>query len=493
MTKGLPDTLLSKLSGYIADNMALSFPPERWNDLRNRIAPAAREFGFNDLAAFVEWLVSSPLPLGKMEILASKLTVSETYFWREPRIFQALEEQILPELVHVRGRCSRHLRIWSAGCATGEEPYSLAMALRRALPDPEDWQLTILATDINPSLLRHARAGVYSPWSFRNAPAWLKRDYFRPTADGKLEILPEIRRMVSFAYLNLAEDVYPSCLNSTKAIDIIFCRNVLMYFLPERARQVGHNLYNCLVDGGWLMLAACELSHSNFSQFTPVNFPEAIAYRRLDEQACAPAALFMTEFPQPEPLPAPPSEAPAWSPLAFAPLQIVTPVVSPSPGSPPLEQAPFNDDAEGGTETTPETAGLEAPEAAALAIRTLANQGHLDEALILCEKALAIYKLDPGLHYLRATIFQEQNLVGEAVACLRQALYLEPNWVIAHFALGNLLLRQNNSRAAQKSFTNVLDILSACPSEDILPEAEGLTVGRFREIVQATIQIGGRA
>jgi chemotaxis protein methyltransferase CheR len=152
-----------------------------------------------------------------------------------------------------------------------------------------------------------------------------------------------------------------------------------------------------------------------------------------------------------------------------------------APASAALDQAtPPGDDGIGG-------------ETAALAIRALANQGRLGEALQLCEKTLAANKLDPGLHYLRATIFQEQNLVGEAVACLRQALYLEPNWVMAHFALGNLMLRQNNLRAAKKSFANVLDILGPSPREDVLPEAEGLTVGRFREIVQATIQMGGLA
>ncbi|MFH1036143.1 MAG: CheR family methyltransferase [Pseudomonadota bacterium] len=493
MTKRLPDTLLPRLSAFMSDNMALHFPPERWNDLVAKVAPAAREFGFSDVAAFVEWLISSPLPLGKMEILASKLTVSETYFWREPRIFQALEEQILPELVRERGRGSRHLRIWSAGCASGEEPYSLAMALHRILPNREDWQVTILATDINPSLLRRARAGVYSPWSFRNVPAWLKRDYFRPTADGKLEILPEIRRMVSFAYLNLAQDVYPSCLSSTTAMDIIFCRNVLMYFLPERARQVGQNLFNCLAEGGWLMVSACELCQQSFAQFTPVNFLEAIAYRRIGQQARGAAALWPADSSLPEVLSSAPCQPIVWSPSPLPPPSVCVHAENISPALAPLEQASVQTQSEADGETASEAMGQQAPEDDWLAIQRLADQGHLGEALQLCEKALALNKLDPGLHYLRATIFQEQNLVGEAIACLRQALYLEPNWAIAHFALGNLMLRQDNPRAAKKSFANVLDILEPCPRENILPEAGGLTVGRLREIVQASIQLGGLA
>ncbi len=162
-------------------------------------------------------------------------------------MFEALEDRILPELIRSRSVGNRRLRIWSAGCATGEEPYSIAIALRRALPVPEDWRITILATDINPHILRKASAGVYGEWSFRNAPPWLKGTWFRPKKDGKLEILPEIRKMVSFAYLNLAEDIFPSPVNNTNAMDLIFCRNVLMYFAAERAQEIGESLRGCLL------------------------------------------------------------------------------------------------------------------------------------------------------------------------------------------------------------------------------------------------------
>jgi len=117
-------------------------------------------------------------------------------------------------------------------------------------------------------ILRKAMAGVYGKWSFRNAPPWLIEGYFTCKKDGVFEILPEIRKMVTFAYLNLAQDTYPSPLNNTNAMDIIFCRNVLMYFAPERARQVGDSLFRSLVDGGWLMVGASELS-SIFSAIRP--------------------------------------------------------------------------------------------------------------------------------------------------------------------------------------------------------------------------------
>jgi len=106
--------------------------------------------------------------------------------------------------------------------------------------------------------------------------------------------------------------------------------------------------------------------------------------------------------------------------------------------------------------------------------------------------AIAANRLDPGLHYLSATILQEQNREGEAIGALKRALYLDPALAPAHFALGNLLLRQGQARAAKKSFENALALLSACQPDDILLESEGLTAGRFRDIVKVAIQIGAR-
>jgi len=134
--------------------------------------------------------------------------------------------------------------------------------------------------------------------------------------------------------------------------------------------------------------------------------------------------------------------------------------------------------------------GEEATRDTTISIRALADQGKLVEALSACDKAIAADKLDPEIRYLRAIILQEQNREGEAIASLKRALYLDPKFVPAHFAIGNLMLRRGNARVAKKSFENVLALLSACRAEDILPEFEGLTAGRCREIIHATIQIG---
>jgi len=497
-SRAIPEALLQRLSDYLTARVGLHFTKRNWKELQQKMTAAMTDFGFDRVEEFIEWLLSLSPTQNQIEILASHLTISETYFWREPQGFEALVEQILPGLIRAREKGERRLRIWSAGCASGEEPYSIAIALHRLLPVPEDWRITILATDINPGILRRAMAGVYGGWSFRSLPKWMKEKYFHRKKDGRFGILPEIRKMVTFAYLNLVEDLYPSPLNNTNAMDLIFCRNVLMYFTPERAVQVGQRLYNSLVDGGWLMVGASELSQFIFPQFASVHFPGAIVYRKETGEP-RPAEVFRFDgnsSPKKmvqqeresatgiEKAALPPLRESAWIPEVESALpNQVTFIETPDRFVSGLDAAAHDNKREGEEATFDIT----------FRIRALADQGKLAEALSACDEAIAADKLDPGMHYLRATILQELNGHGEAIAALKRALYLDPNFVPAHFAIGNLMLRRGNARAAKKSFENVLALLSACRAEDILPEFEGLTAGRCREIIYATIQIEASA
>ena len=280
MKNVLSDRSLAQLSGFIAARMGLYFPPERWSDLERNITLAALEFKFTDPEAFIRWLPNAAVSGAQMEIIASHLTVNETYFWRETGVFAALTEKILPELIRLRQSGEKRLRIWSAGCSSGEEPYSIAIALQRTISDIKNWNITILATDLNPKILRKAAAGIYGQWSFRNAPSWLKENYFSRGTGETYEINTGIKKMAAFACLNLAEDVFPSPFNNTNAMDIIFCRNVLMYFVPERCRQTADSFHKSLVEGGYLIVSSSELSQTLFRRFCTVNFPGAVVYRK---------------------------------------------------------------------------------------------------------------------------------------------------------------------------------------------------------------------
>ena len=462
MKNAIPEDLLSRLSAFVGELLGLHFPPSRWSDLERMACSASKELGPDDPESLIERLMSPAVTGEQMEILASHLTIGETYFWREPEVFTALEDRILPNMIHSRGSGARRLRIWSAGCSTGEEPYSIAIALRRTLPAIEDWDITILATDVNPRMLRAAAAGEYGEWSFRNAPPWLRDRFFRPIGgrDGRREIVPEIRRMVSFARLNLAEDVFPSRANDTNAMDIIFCRNVLMYLSPQHANRIVEKLHSALVDGGWLMTGAGELSQTLFSNFAAAQFPGAVVYRksseppRPEEPALAETAL--------------PPESSLREPPDFPAMYVE---------SPPAREKP----------------GKEAPHAIAPSIRELADLGELSEALAVCEKAIAGDRLDPELHYLQATILQELNREDEAFSSLKRTLYLDPGFILAHFIMGNLALRRGEAETGKRCLENALDLLNDRGDEEILPESEGLTAGRLRQIILVAMRTGESA
>ncbi len=280
MTAIVSDALLTKFSKFIENSIGLHFENNRRRDLESKIGYVTKEFGFENAESCIDWLMSSPLTRSQIETLASYLTIGETYFFREKKSFDAFENHILKELIQSRWGNEKRLRIWSAGCATGEEPYSIAILLSKLIPDIEDWNITILAVDINPRFLQKASEGLYNKWSFRGIPLEIKKRYFKHTKDDCYKILPKIKRLVKFTYLNLVEDVYPSLLNDTNAMDVIFCRNMLMYFNLEYQKKVVKNLYRSLVQGGWLIVSPSEASHIIFSQFETVNFPGAILYRK---------------------------------------------------------------------------------------------------------------------------------------------------------------------------------------------------------------------
>jgi chemotaxis protein methyltransferase CheR len=471
MRPTLPFSLLSRLSEFVATQTGLYFPQERWGDLERGIAAAAPDFNFPDGESCARWLLSAPLTRHMNEVLASHLSVGETYFFREKQSLETFKEQILPQLLQSR-RQERRLRIWSAGCSTGEEAYTIAMLLDGLIPDLKTWNITILATDFNPKFLRKAAQGRYGEWSFRDVPGWLRERYFIKESDGHFEILPRIRKIVTFSYLNFADDVYPSLSNNTSAMDIIFCRNVLMYFTAQLAKQVAGNFHRALVDGGWLIVSPVEASNALFSSFMPVEFPGAVLYRKTaGAESRQPVGAYPVPllFEEAEAAPAMPLAVPA-EPVAATftvPHNAATPAANPF-----AAQAGQTDE-----RVSPSRMA-----------RSCANQGRLGEALEWCEQAIAADKLNAAHHYLLATISQEQGLHDSAAQSLMHALYLEPDFVLAHFALGNLHQSQGRYRLAQRNFENVLLLLRRHPPDQVLPEADGLTAGRLAEIAAASLE-----
>jgi chemotaxis protein methyltransferase CheR len=477
MTQKISDELLTQFSDFLTAKIGLFFPANRRQDLTRGLKAATRDLGYDSVELGIRQLMTSPLTRPQIEVLASHLTVGETYFFREKKSLAVLENHILPELIRSRRERERHLRIWSAGCASGEEAYTLAILLHQAIADLKDWQIHILATDINPKTLQKATRGIYGKWSFRDTPPEILERYFVPRDRGH-EILPHLKSMVNFAYLNLAEDHYPSLANQTNAMDLILCRNVLMYFASGPADKVLQNLGRSLVEGGWLMVSLTETSHVPGSPLVTVKFPGVSVYRKDSRAAALPELekTFLrfqpaTNLAEPT-IQRPVSAQPTWVPPSEPP---------PVPVSEAAKVAP---DGVGSLPGEPDRVKEIAQRA-----RNCADRGDLSQALLWCEQAVAADRLNPAWHYLLAAILQEQDAVTEAILSLRKATYLDQDFVMAHFAQGNLALRQGDVRAARKHFDNVLALLDGYQQDDLLPESEGITAGRLREIMLSTISM----
>jgi chemotaxis protein methyltransferase CheR len=261
---------------FVERTLGLSFSDERLPELARKVAALSKEAGYPDPGQYMVKLMSAPLSRQQLDTLASTLTIGETYFLRDPKSYRILENHILPELVAARRGKDQSLRIWSAGCSSGEEPYSLAILLSRVIPDLAKWNVTLLASDVNPLALERGRLGVYGKWSFRNAPPWLM-GYFSKTEDGRFEILPRIRGMVRFSNINLAEEAVGLESYGANEMDIIFCRNVMLYFNAAQIEKTMTKFHAALKESGWLFVGPAEVDQEKYQGFSCRHFDGAFA------------------------------------------------------------------------------------------------------------------------------------------------------------------------------------------------------------------------
>ena len=455
---------LAALGDLLGERLGLRFAADRHADLERAIARAASDAGYAGSKTFVNHLLSGGMDERRVQALAWHLTVGETYFFRGNSTFAVLERTILPRIIEARRHGSRQLRIWSAGCSSGEEPYSLAILLTRLLPDIADWHLTILATDINTRSLAKAERGVYGEWSFRDVPASLRSRYFAQTGDKSWAVADHIKRLVTFSYLNLATGAYPSLVTNTTAMDVVFCRNVLMYFQTPAIKSVVGKLHDALVDGGALFVTASEASPEFFPQFKRATWQGEIYFEKKAQAAAGAAAVAA-------PRRSGRSAAPAAARCGGRPHQLSHPAVAKK--LTPVEV----------------TAGPSTPDADALAAsaRQAANEGRLEEACALCERAILKVKWSAELRYLHATILDELARSDEAIHALTSALYLDPDLVIAHFLLGNVARRVGRHTLATRHLRRTLELLEGYAAVDQVPAADGVSAADLARIAESLL------
>lgn len=460
---------LRSWSEFLGRQLGWHFPAERWSELERKTGDIASAFGLQDAESCARWLLSQPLTKGQVDVLASHLTVGETYFFREQRTFEILEQQVLPRLIEAHASAGRRLRIWSAGCCTGEEPYSIAMLLDRLIADFDRWDVMILATDINPQFLRKAAIGIYGEWSFRDTPGWFRERYFKQTARGSWEVRPSLRKRVTFSHVNLASDSYPSSLTNTDAMDLILCRNVLMYFTPDSAKAVVERLYRSAVTDGWLVVSPAEASRSLLAPFELVQFPGATLCRKTDP------STEQTEDRR--------SSEQTWPHDATStyPPHVHGHDRREQLDPPPVERAPAT---LAPSLPTPADPSVHPAREYHSKARLCADRGQLVEGAEWCRKAIQLERMNPAHRYLLATIQQEIGQLDLAVQTLGNALYLDPDYILAHFCMGRLRLAQGRWRDAWRSLDVARALLQHLPPEAILADSDGLAAARLDEVIE---------
>jgi chemotaxis protein methyltransferase CheR len=410
--------------------------PER-PDNRMRLERALKEAGCADWHSFLASLNEQASDGPAWTAAIRHLTIGETYFFRHKPHFDLLRREILPALVEERSRLARpYLRLWSAGCASGEEAYSLAMLVREVIPDLERWSAFILATDVNHAALAAARAGRYSLWSFRDCEPSLQSRYFLE-ANGRFAVKSEIARMVAFMPLNLIEASFPNA--ATSGMDVVLCRNVTMYFAPEMAKQVANRVYECLTPGGWLFVGPSEPSTHVFERFEAVMRPQTPAYRRPASRAVAPSPIAA-------------DDGPSASHLQVA-----------------------------------------ADECLAAA-RESADRGRHADARDWCCRALDADPANADAYYLLGMTHTEDGNAELAAEALRKAVYLDPSFVLAYLALANELEKVGDHAGAERAATNARRLLAAHPGDASLRGGD-ITAAELRQIVERgkRAAAGGRA
>lgn len=353
---------------------------------------------------------------------------NETYFFRDHGQFDLLRLRLLPELI-ARHRATRTLRLWSAGCSSGEEAYSLAMLLDMLMPERDGWHILILGSDIDGKALAKARRARYGQWSFRMAPTALKHRYFRRTGD-EWTLDERIRNMVTFQTGDLIGD---ACADAQlQDMDLILCRNVFIYFGTAAVAVVADKLAAALSEGGYLMTAHTELIGHRVPNLRSRLFAEGVVYQR-GASVSVPAAA----IPRPARIVSPPA------------------AVKHAPGAPSVLPP-----------IAPNTGDLLA------SAHAFADRGDYDQAVQTCRRTLSIAPLAPGPYFLLAQLAQLKGDFEQARELLDKTLYLDPRSVAATLELASLCERQENLLRAQTLRRAALDIVRALPGDAVIEPYE---------------------
>lgn len=459
--------------------------------------------------------------------LALLLTTGETFFFRDIGQITLLKNRILPELIeqkkarYAAGEAKPSLRIWSAGCSTGEEPHSLAILVKELIPDLDKWDILILGTDINQESIEKAKRGIYDSWSFRMVKSELQRRYFYQRKT-KWEVDEQIRRMVMFRSGNLLRDCFPSPTSGIHSMDIILCRNVFIYFDSKAISVVLEKFHNTLRRGGYLIAGHTELHGQNLGQLQAKVFPESVVYQRNEdlhvetplankagEQECR-GGFYQKCFHltdnvyKPALLEAGEKEQMASPAIKYKPSLLTekreknicvetqsarhkalnASSVTEKTFQTVLNQAEtlFHNGAYASAIKESEQVIKQHPDnfsAYYLMAQAFANLGKCEQAIHCCQQAIKVDSLSVKPYYLLAHIAEDQGNLQQAKDLFKKVIYLAPSSIYAYLELGSLYESEGDTVRARKMRNTAFELLKELPPHDTVEHQDKMTAGEL--------------
>ncbi|WP_234696732.1 CheR family methyltransferase [Candidatus Kryptobacter tengchongensis] len=275
----LSDEEFFELRNFISQLTGIFFPDSKRYFVESRVRPRIEFLGLKSFTDYLMYLKFSPLRKEELEILFRLITINETYFFRDELQFKVIEEAILPEIIESKPRNGfRTLRIWSAGCSTGEEAYTIAMIfLEKIKPRFPDLKVEIIGTDINTAVLEIAKRGIYKQYSMRYVPEDYIRKYFKILNGEEFHLVEEVKKLVRFTQVNLMDKFQMVMMRN---FDLVLLRNVLIYFDENARREVVSMVYDSMNRGGYLVVGYSETLRNLTKAFKVVYFDKTVAYKK---------------------------------------------------------------------------------------------------------------------------------------------------------------------------------------------------------------------
>ncbi|MBE9527190.1 MAG: hypothetical protein IME94_09485 [Proteobacteria bacterium] len=489
---------------FIHANLGLIIHDHQMTPLRSSIIETCLHFGYNKPEDCLNALINGTSTSPELEFFVARITVGETYFFRDSIQVDYLHEHLLPNIISKKRKLDvKNLRIWSAGCSTGAEIYSLVMMLKDLLYDFDEWTLHLIGTDINKELLAYATKGEYGKWSLRAISDENKKQYFQQIE--KSYVLSEdIRNNVKFDYLNLCDDVFPSVLNGTQSMDLILCRNVFIYFSKDTIKKVMRKFSESLVVGGKLILAASDITSLHypglmfeeqgqvgyFSRLNKSNESsvEKTSFNSASKKSCSypkdtnKQATILSE----------PHAQVGITGLNNQSLKLKNEKLSFTFTEQKELQILLQEEQWSSVVEYVDRVLIKDNQNAVLhyyRAQSLANMGEITSAVEACELSLEIDGADLHTLFLHALLNLDQNQLDTAESGFRKILYLQWEHPESHFQLGMLMARMGNQQSALKHLADALTIAEKGDPEKALDQSLGMTYGRLSEILKDDMEL----